>query len=157
MHELGQPSAPFGVANTTLDDTITVNENRQEADYHMVTGPPKNILRQSSKNSNTTNTVGPNADHLFLEHPEPSDPVNQIAQSIEKLARKNPKPSISHPKHTFTFNGKLEKNEKFEYFEDIFHTTLKMQPHLTEEMKINHFHAHLRTYSEHRQKHSKTS
>ena len=34
MHELRQPSTPFGVANTTLDDTITINENRQEADYH---------------------------------------------------------------------------------------------------------------------------
>ena len=133
-------------------------KNRQEADYHMVTEPPKNILRQSSNNSNTTNTVGPNADHLFLEHPGSSDPVNQIAQAIEKLARKNPEPSIFHPKNTFTFNGKLEKNEKFEYFEDLFHTTLKMQPHLTEEMKIIHFHAHLRTYSEHRQQqHSKTS
>ena len=40
--------------------------------------------------------------------------------------------------------GKKEKNEKFEYFEDLFHTTLRMQPNLTEEMKINHFHAHLR-------------
>ena len=26
----------------------------------------------------------------------------------------------------------------------MFHTTLRMQPNLTEEMKINHFHAHLR-------------
>ena len=32
----------------------------------------------------------------------------------------------------------------FEYFEDLFHTTLRMQPNLTEDMKINHFHAHLR-------------
>ena len=39
---------------------------------------------------------------------------------------------------------KKEKNEKFEYFEDLFHTTLRMQPNLTEEMEINHFHAHLR-------------
>ena len=40
--------------------------------------------------------------------------------------------------------GKMKKNEKFEYFEDLFHTTLRMQPNLTEDMKINHFHAHLR-------------
>ena len=39
---------------------------------------------------------------------------------------------------------KKRENEKFEYFEDLFHTTLKMQPNITEEMKINHFHAHLR-------------
>ena len=34
MHELRQPSTPVGVANVTLDDTIIINENRQEADYH---------------------------------------------------------------------------------------------------------------------------
>ena len=144
MHELRQPSIPFGVANATLDNTIVINENREETEYHMVTGPTKNILRQRSNNSNTTNTIGPNAEQLFLKHPDPSDPVSQVAQAIEKLAKKNPEPSIFHPKNTLTFNGKLEKNEKFEYFEDLFHTTLKTQPHLTEEMKINHFHAHLR-------------
>ena len=36
------------------------------------------------------------------------------------------------------------KNEKFELFEDLFHTLLKMQPEMTEAMKINHFHSHLR-------------
>ena len=36
-----------------------------------------------------------------------------------------------------------DKNEKFELFEDLFHTMLKMQPEMTEAMKINHFHAHL--------------
>ena len=36
------------------------------------------------------------------------------------------------------------KNEKFELFQDLFHTMLKIQPEMTEAMKINHFHAHLR-------------
>ena len=144
MSELRQPYTPIGITDETLDETIIINANRQEnADHHMVTGPTKNILRQSSTNSNTTNPVGPHAETL-VEHPQSSDPVSQIALAIEKLAHKNQVPSIFHPKNTLTFNGKLEKNEKFEYFEDLFHTTLKMQPHLTEEMKINHFHAHLR-------------
>ena len=43
--------------------------------------------------------------------------------------------------NTLNFDG---KNEKFELFEDLFHTMLKMQPEMTEAMKINHFHAHLR-------------
>ena len=34
MYELRQPSTPFGVVNETSDDTIVMNENRQEADYH---------------------------------------------------------------------------------------------------------------------------
>ena len=40
---------------------------------------------------------------------------------------------------TLIFDG---KNEKFELFEDLFHTMLEMQPEMTEAMKINHFHAH---------------
>ena len=43
--------------------------------------------------------------------------------------------------NTLIFDG---KNEKFDLFEDLFHTMLKMQPEMTEAMKINHFHAHLR-------------
>ena len=34
MHDLRKPSTPFGVANVTLDDTIIINESRQEAGYH---------------------------------------------------------------------------------------------------------------------------
>ena len=141
MSDLRQPYTSLGIAEDTLEETIILNENRQKrADYHMVTGPTKNILRQSSTNSNTTNTLG----QTPLEHPESTDHVSQIAIAIENLARRNTEPQLFHPKNTLTFNGKLEKNEKFEYFEDVLHTTLEMQPHLTEDMKINHFHAHLR-------------
>ena len=37
---------------------------------------------------------------------------------------------------TLTFDG---KSEKFELFENIFHTMIKMQPDMTKTMKINHF------------------
>ena len=40
-----------------------------------------------------------------------------------------------------TFDG---KSEKFELFEDLFHTMIKMQPAMKEQMKINHFHSLLR-------------
>ena len=42
---------------------------------------------------------------------------------------------------TLTFDG---KSGKFELFEDLFHTMIKMQPDMTETMKINHFHSLLR-------------
>ena len=61
------------------------------------------------------------------------DPVNQIALAIEKLANKNPQQSLCHPENTLTFNGKNKKNEKFEQFGDLFYTTLRMLPNLTEE------------------------
>ena len=43
--------------------------------------------------------------------------------------------------NTLLFDG---KNEKIEFFEHLFHTMLKMQPQMTEAMKIYHFQAHLR-------------
>ena len=43
--------------------------------------------------------------------------------------------------NTLIFDGKIEK---FQLFEDLFHTMLKMQPEMTEAMKNNHFHAHSR-------------
>ena len=42
---------------------------------------------------------------------------------------------------TLTLDG---KSEKFELFEDLFHTMIEMQPEMTESMKINHFHSLLR-------------
>ena len=103
MSEQRQPYTPLGIKNETLDETIITNENRQEnADHHMMTGPTKDILRQSSTNSNTTNPIGPHAETL-LEHPQTSDPVSQFALAIEQLARKNPESSIFQPKNTPTF------------------------------------------------------
>ena len=75
------------------------------------------------------------------------DPVNEFALAIKKLANENSQPSPFPTKNTLTFNGKKAKNENFEYFEDLFHTTLRMQPNLTEEMKTNHFHAYLRGWA----------
>ena len=40
-----------------------------------------------------------------------------------------------------TFDG---RSEKFQLFEDLFHTRIKMQPVMTEQMKINNFHSLLR-------------
>ena len=40
-----------------------------------------------------------------------------------------------------TFDG---KTEKFDLIEDLFHTMMKMQPAMTEQMKMNHFHSLLR-------------
>ena len=34
MNELRQPSSPLEVVNETLDETIIINGNRTEVDYH---------------------------------------------------------------------------------------------------------------------------
>ena len=109
MSELRQPYTPLGIAEDILDETIIINENRQErADHHIVTGPTKNILRQSSTNSNTTNTQEPHA-QTPLEHPEPTDPVSQIAIAIENLAGRNTEPSFFSPEEQTYFQREIRE------------------------------------------------
>ena len=74
----------------------------------------------------------------------PVDPINRLADVIMGM---NNKPSAQTlmirpvSTTTLTFDG---KSEKFELFEDLFHTMIKMQPDKIETMKINHFHSLLR-------------
>ena len=71
--------------------------------------------------------------------------INRLADAIAGIATQQRPQAATMLKPVSTniliFDG---KNEKFELFEDLFHTMLKMQPEMTEAMKINHFHAHLR-------------
>ena len=149
MKDLRLPAKPMFRAESDVDVTIHSDEESDAEsleDYHMVTGANRQLHRQSSQNPQSLkHTTGSHAaQNTTTSSATPLDPVNQIALAIEKLANKNESQTFFHPKNTLTFNGKNEKNEKFEYFEDLFHTTLRMQPNLTEDMKINHFHAHLR-------------
>ena len=74
----------------------------------------------------------------------PIDPINRLADVIMGM---NSKPSAQTlmvrpvSTTTLTFDSKSEKRE---LFEDLFHTMIKMQPDMTETMKINHFHSLLR-------------
>ena len=71
--------------------------------------------------------------------------INRLADAIAGIATHQRPQAATMLKplstKTLIFEG---KNEKFELLEDLFHTMLKMQPEMTEAMKINHFHAHLR-------------
>ena len=70
-----------------------------------------------------------------------TDPINRLADILVGI---NNRPSTQTltvrpvSSTTATFDGKLEK---FELFEDRFHTMIKVQPKLTKAMKINHFHS----------------
>ena len=70
---------------------------------------------------------------------------NRLADAIARIATQQRPQAATMLKpvstNTLIFDG---KNEKFELFEDLFHTMLKMQPEMTEAMKIKHFQAHLR-------------
>ena len=110
----------------------------------MMTGANRQLHRQSSQNRQSLfDTTESHSDqNTSILSRKPLDQVIHFALAIETLARTNFQQSLIHPKNTLTFNGKHEKNQKFKYLEDLFHTTLRMQTNLTEDKKTNHFHPH---------------
>ena len=74
-----------------------------------------------------------------------TDPINRLADVLTSMQNRQTaqQPPTFRPvnSNTMTFDG---KSEKFELFEDLFHTMIKMQPEMSEQMKINHFQSLLR-------------
>ena len=79
------------------------------------------------------------------QNSDANNSINRLADAIAGIATQQRPQAAKMLKpvstNTLIFDG---KNEKFELFEDPFHTMLKIQPEVTEAMGINHFHAHLR-------------
>ena len=83
-------------------------------------------------------------DQETIGHNSAIDPLTRLADVLTGMTNKQtPQTLMVRPVSTttLTFDG---KSEKFELFEDLFHTMIKMQPEMTETMKINHFHSLLR-------------
>ena len=73
-----------------------------------------------------------------------SDPITRLADVLTTMQNRPTAQQLTiRPvnSNTMTFDG---KSEKFELFEDLFHTMIKMQPEMTEQMKINHLYSLLR-------------
>ena len=140
--------------------------NRQSHTHHMVTGqtaqttqfpefltgrtlPLRNSPSQQCRNL-FTQVSQDNKLPMVEQTPrnqnsDANNSINRLADAIAGIATQQ-RPQAARmlkPVSTNTLNF-VGKNEKFELFEDLFHTMLKMQPEMTETMKINHFHAHLR-------------
>ena len=134
--------------------------------HHMVTGQTAHINQipefltgrtQTSRNpsshqyQNLSTQVSQDNNLPVVEHApthknlDANNSINRLADAIAGITTQQPSQATTMLKpvstSTLIFDG---KNEKFELFEDLFHTMLKMQPEMTEAMKINHFHAHLR-------------
>ena len=99
-----------------------------------------NLERQQSNHKVSLDTTLPAPDPEVPESTQ--DPLNRLADVLVNLQNK-PQTMTIRPVQTTpkTFD---EKSEKLELFEDLFHTMIKMQPAMTEQMKINHFHSLLR-------------
>ena len=72
------------------------------------------------------------------------DPINMLADVLTSMQNRPTAQQLTIRavnSNTRTFNG---QSEKFELFEDLFHTMIKMQPDMSEQMKINHVHSLLR-------------
>ena len=97
------------------------------------------LQRQESTHDTTLDTTLPITEPVPAE--QPLDPINRLADVLVNLQNK-PQSMTIRPVTTnpMTFDG---KTEKFELFEDLFHTMIKMQPAMTEQMK-NLFHSLLR-------------
>ena len=134
--------------------------------HHMVTGQTAHINQipefltgrtQTSRNpsshqyQNLSTQVSQDNNLPVVEHTpthqnlDANNSINRLADAIAGITTQQPSQATTMLKPVSTsrliFDG---KNEKFELFEDLFHTMLKMQPEMLEAMKINHFHAHLR-------------
>ena len=98
------------------------------------------LQRQESTHDTTMDTTLPIAEPVPAEQPQ--DPINRLADVLVNLQNKPQTMTIRRvTSNPMTFDG---KTEKFELLEDLFHTMIKMQPAMTEQMKINHFHSLLR-------------
>ena len=100
----------------------------------------QNLERQQSNHNVSLDTTLPAPDQ---EVSEPSqDPFIRLGDVLVNLQNKPQFMTIRLVQTTpMTFVGKSEKSE---HFEDLFHTMIKMQPAMTEQMKTNHFHPLLR-------------
>ena len=140
--------------------------DRQAHTHHMVTGqttqtnqfpefltgriltprkPPSHQYQNLSTQVSQDNNLPVVEQTPGNQNSDANNSINRLADAIAGIATQQRPQAATMLKpvstNTLIFDG---KNEKFELFEDLFHTMLKMQPEMTEAMKINHFHAHLR-------------
>ena len=136
------------------------NDNQpNHNDYDMVTGenespidvpefltvrmPSRNHLHRSHDDLNPLLDTTIPAQETTVPAPE-QDSINRLADVLTSMQSRPTAQQLTIlpvNSNTMTFDG---KSEKFVLFEDLFHTMIKMQPEMSEQMKINHFHSLLR-------------
>ena len=122
----------------TVPYMVTGGNELQQQIPELLTGQihtQSDLQRQESAHDTTLDTTLPVAEPVTAERPQ--DPINGLADVLVNLQNK-PQSMTIRPVTTnpMTFDG---KTEKIELFEDLFHTIIKMQPAMTEQMEINHF------------------
>ena len=153
---------PDEVSELSVSET---HFDRQPHTHHMVTGqkaqpnqfpefltgrivtprnPPSHQYQNLSTQVSQDNNLPVVEQTPRNQNSDANNSFNRLADAIAGIAtQQRSQATMLKPVSTQTlfFDG---KNDNFELFEDLFHTMFKMQPEMTEAMKINHFHADLR-------------
>ena len=128
--------------NLRANDMVTGdNESPIEAP-EFLTGrmPSRYHLHSSHDDFNPLFDTTIPAQERTVPAPE-QDHINRLADVLTSMQNRPTAQQLTiRPvnSNTMTFDG---KSEKFELFEDLFHTMIKMQPEMSEQKKINHFHS----------------
>ena len=132
-----------GVVESNAYDMVTGDNESPNQIPEFLTGRilSRNHLDQSYEDINLDTTIPAQERPATVVEP---DPITRLADVLTNMQNRPAAQQLTiRPvnSNTMTFDG---KSEKFELFEDLFHTMIKMQPEMTEQMKINHFHSLLR-------------
>ena len=126
-----------------VHDMVTGDNESPNQVPEFLTGriPSRSHLNQSYEDINLDTTIPA---HERIATAADPDPITRLAGVLTTMQNRPTAQQLTiRPvnSNTKTFDG---KSEKFELFEDLFHTMIQMQPEMTEQMKINHFHSLLR-------------
>ena len=126
-----------------VHDMVTGDNESPNPVPEFLTGriPSRTHLNQSYEDINLDTTIPA---HERIATAADPDPITRLAGVLTTMQNRPTAQQLTiRPvnSNTMTFDG---KSEKFELYEDLFHTMIKMQPEMTEQMKINHFHSLLR-------------
>ena len=123
------------------------NGNKENRNANTETRVPRRRIPEFLTGNTLYDTTNDVMNSTMVTQDRPNNErVSSITRLADAITSRLPAPNSSSvikpvTTSTLTFDG---KNEKFELFEDWFNTLIKMQPGITESMKINQFHAHLR-------------
>ena len=134
---------PIGQSSRQVHDMVTGDNESPLQVPEFLTGrvSSRNHLDRSYEDINLDTTIPAQERNAPAAQ---TDPITRLADVLTTMQNRPTAQQLTiRPvnSNTMTFDG---KSEKFELFEDLFHTMIKMQPEMTEQMKINHFHSLLR-------------
>ena len=126
-----------------VHDMVTGDNESPNQVPEFLTGriPSRSHLNQSYEDVNLDTTIPA---HERIATTADPDPITRLAYVLTTMqSRPTTQQRTLRPvnSNTMTFDG---KSEKFELFEDLFQTMIKMQPEMIEQKKTNHFHSLLR-------------